>query len=148
MLRYDKKCPLDVFVCVDGVHAYISSHSPSSSSSFGGGGGGAFSFTRSFRSKGHVAWSFSQGAMHSRSNMWFLLQGSRTTRGYSSIRHFPISQTVLLFTTREKKKERNKNFSLTHLPKTHSHKSDNPFPPSTPSSAPAPTRPKTPDSHP
>ena len=64
-------------------HAYMSSHSPSSSSSLGGGGG-AFSFTRFFRSRGHVAWSFSHGAMHSRSNMWFLLQGRRTTSGYSS----------------------------------------------------------------
>ena len=61
----------------------MSSHSPSSSSL--GGGGGAFSFTRSFRSRGHVAWSFSQGAMHSRSKMWFLLQGRRTTSGYSSV---------------------------------------------------------------
>ncbi len=64
-------------------HAYMSSHSPSSSSSLGGGGG-SFSFTRSFRSRGHVACSFSQGAMHSRSNMWFLLHGRRTTNGYSS----------------------------------------------------------------
>ena len=50
----------------------------------GGGGGGAFSLTRSFLSSGHVACSFSQGAMHSKSNMWFLLHGRRTTRGYSS----------------------------------------------------------------
>ena len=68
-------------------HAYMSSHSPSSSSSLGGGGG-SFSFTRSFLSKGHVACSFNQGAMHSRSNMWFLLQGRRTTRGYSSAVYF------------------------------------------------------------
>ena len=67
-------------------HAYMSSHSPSSSSSLGGGGGGggAFSLTRSFLSSGHVACSFSQGAIHSRSNMWFLLHGRRTTSGYSS----------------------------------------------------------------
>ena len=65
------------------IHAYMSSHSPSSSSSLGGGGG-SFSFTRSFLSSGHVACSFNQGAMHSRSNMWFLLHGRRTTRGYSS----------------------------------------------------------------
>lgn len=67
-------------------HAYMSSHSPSSSSPVGGGGGGggAFSLTRSFLSSGHVACSFSQGAIHSRSNMWFLLHGRRTTSGYSS----------------------------------------------------------------
>lgn len=71
-------------------HAYMSSHSSSSSSPSprgggGIGGGGFFSCTRSFRSSGHVACSFSQGAMHSRSNRWFLLQGKRTTRGYSSV---------------------------------------------------------------
>ena len=73
----------DLYSCILLCHAYISSHSPSSSSSLGGGGG-AFSFTKSFRSRGHVAWSFSHGAMHSRSKIWFLLQGRRTTRGYSS----------------------------------------------------------------
>ena len=71
---------------VSANHAYMSSHSPSSSSSLGGGGGGggAFSLTRSLLSSGHVACSFSQGAIHSKSNMWFLLHGRRTTRGYSS----------------------------------------------------------------
>ena len=77
------QCSLKEYVENLANHAYMSSHSPSSSSSLGGAGG-SFSFTRSFLSRGHVACSFSQGPMHSRSNMWFLLHGRRTTRGYSS----------------------------------------------------------------
>ena len=87
MLENARSCSNDSSSRFPPDYAYMSSHSSSSSSSSldrAGGGGGAFSLTRSFLSSGHVACSFSQGAIHSRSNMWFLLHGRRTTSGYSS----------------------------------------------------------------
>ena len=70
-------------------HAYISSHSSSSSFStaFLTSSRFAFSFSsKSFRSSGHVGCSFSHGVMHSKSKMWLLWHGTRTTRGYLSSR--------------------------------------------------------------
>ena len=87
------QCSLKDYIKYSANHAYMSSHSPSSSSSLGGGGG-SFSFTKSFLSSGHVACSFSHGAMHSRSNMWFLLHGRRTTRGHSSAMYFLAKMAV------------------------------------------------------
>jgi len=60
----------------------MSSYSPSSSSV--GGGGGAFFLTSVCRSRGHVGFSFSHGCMHSRSKIWSLWHGNRTTRGCES----------------------------------------------------------------
>lgn len=70
--------------------AYISSYSSSSSSA---GAGGCFFLRSSFRSRGQVELSLSQGRMQSRSNRWSLWQGSRTTSGYSSAK-VRISQTL------------------------------------------------------